>query len=149
MTPVFADLGAVAPDINRMIIALGPFSTAAIPALESLGEAADGGTPAVKAALPVVTDLRQLARGREAGRRQRPQAARVLAEDGRHRARDGLRLLPGRPPSTASTRSATTCAPRLIVNPCSDYAVKPVLGCSANFSSASAHVGRGARRRVG
>ena len=33
MTPVLTDLGAVAPDINRMVLELGPFSKAAIPAL--------------------------------------------------------------------------------------------------------------------
>ena len=64
----------------------------------------------------------------------------------RHRARDGLRLLPGRPRSTASTRSATTCAPALIVNPCSTYAITPVFGCSANFGTAAATSARGGRR---
>ena len=52
MTPVLTDLGAVAPDINRMVIQLGPFSNAAIPAFESLGEMTETGTPAVRAALP-------------------------------------------------------------------------------------------------
>ena len=61
MTPVLTDLGAVAPDINRMILELGPFSRAAIPAFESLGETAETGTPAVRAARPVIADLRQLA----------------------------------------------------------------------------------------
>ena len=61
MTPVLSDLGAVAPDINRMVIQLGPFSTAAIPAFESLGEMTETGTPAVRAALPVARDLRRLA----------------------------------------------------------------------------------------
>jgi ABC-type transporter Mla subunit MlaD len=60
-TPVFQDLGGSATDINRMIIALGPFSTAGIPAVKSLGDASVIGTPAVRAALPVTKDLRQLA----------------------------------------------------------------------------------------
>ena len=113
MTPVFTDLGAVAPDINRMILALGPFSKAAIPALESLGEAADRGTPAVKAALPVVTRPAPARRGGEARRRQRPQAARVAARDtgGIERAMDYI-FFQSRRASTGSTRSATTCAPR-------------------------------------
>ena len=45
MTPVLADLHDAAPDINRMIIQLGPFSQAALPAIESLGETAKVGTP--------------------------------------------------------------------------------------------------------
>ena len=33
MTPVLSDLGDVAPDINRLLLELGPFSKAGIPAL--------------------------------------------------------------------------------------------------------------------
>ena len=54
MTPVLTDLGAVAPDINRMIVELGPFSRAATTSFESLGEMTETGTPAVRAARPVV-----------------------------------------------------------------------------------------------
>ena len=35
-TPVLSDLGDVAPDINRLLLELGPFSKAAIPAVDSL-----------------------------------------------------------------------------------------------------------------
>ena len=38
MTPVLTDLQASAPDINRFIKQLGPFSAAGTPALESLGD---------------------------------------------------------------------------------------------------------------
>jgi phospholipid/cholesterol/gamma-HCH transport system substrate-binding protein len=60
MTPVLADLHDAAPDINRMIIQLGPFSQAALPAVDSLGETAKVGTPAITAARPVIRDLRDL-----------------------------------------------------------------------------------------
>ena len=40
MTPVVTDLGAAAPDIDRFVTELGPFAQAGIPALDSLGEAA-------------------------------------------------------------------------------------------------------------
>ena len=41
---------------------LGPFSQAAIPAVDSLGEASKTGTPAVTDARPVIADLRALAK---------------------------------------------------------------------------------------
>ena len=96
MTPVMSDLGDVAPDINRFLLELGPFSQAGIPALDSLGEASKIGTPAVQASLPVIRDVGTLASAGEAGRQDARQRARVVQEERRHRARDGLHLLPGR-----------------------------------------------------
>lgn len=61
MTPVITDLGRAAPGLNRFIIELGPFSKASIPAVKSLGQAADVGTPALVASKPIATDLAQLA----------------------------------------------------------------------------------------
>ncbi|HET6550640.1 MAG TPA: MlaD family protein, partial [Solirubrobacter sp.] len=46
-TPVFTDLHARADDINHLVRDLGPFSQAAIPAVDALGEASKTGTPAV------------------------------------------------------------------------------------------------------
>ncbi|HVI20094.1 MAG TPA: MlaD family protein, partial [Gaiellales bacterium] len=57
MTPVLTDLGAAAPDINRFIKALGPFSQAGIPALTTLGDAADVGDEALLASKPIIGDL--------------------------------------------------------------------------------------------
>jgi len=137
MTPVFTDLGAVAPDINRMILALGPFSTAGIPALESLGVAADRGTPAVKAALPVVTDLRQLAAAaKPVGANARKLLESLQNTGGIERAMDYVFFQTGGINGFDSFGHYLRAA--LIVNPCTNYAVRPVLGCSANFSSASA-----------
>jgi phospholipid/cholesterol/gamma-HCH transport system substrate-binding protein len=61
MTPVITDLGRAAPGLNRFIIELGPFSKASIPAIKSLGQAADVGTPALVASKPIATDLATLA----------------------------------------------------------------------------------------
>jgi ABC-type transporter Mla subunit MlaD len=61
MTPVITDLGRAAPGLNRFIIELGPFSKASIPAVKSLGRAADVGTPALVASKPIATDLAQFA----------------------------------------------------------------------------------------
>jgi ABC-type transporter Mla subunit MlaD len=137
MTPVVTDLGEVAPDINRMILALGPFSRAGIPAVESLGEAADRGTPAVKAALPVTKDLRRLAAAAvPVGRDARRLLESFQSTGGIERAMDYVFY------QTSSINGFDSIGhylrAALIVNPCTNYAVQPVLGCSANFSSASA-----------
>jgi hypothetical protein len=60
MTPVITDLGRAAPGLNRFTIELGPFSKASIPAVKSLGKAAQVGTPALVQALPVATQLAQI-----------------------------------------------------------------------------------------
>jgi phospholipid/cholesterol/gamma-HCH transport system substrate-binding protein len=137
MTPVLADLHDAAPDINRMIIQLGPFSQAAIPAVDSLGEAAKIGTPAITAARPVIRDLRDL------GKAAKPVAltARQLLESfqktqGIERAMDYIfyqvAAINGFDAFGHYLRAG------LIVNTCSTYSIRPIAGCSANFLPASA-----------
>jgi phospholipid/cholesterol/gamma-HCH transport system substrate-binding protein len=90
MTPVLADLHDAAPDINRFIIQLGPFSQAAIPAVDSLGETAKVGTPAVTAARPVIRDLRDLGKAIEPVGLTARQVLESFQKTG-----DGLHLLHG------------------------------------------------------
>jgi phospholipid/cholesterol/gamma-HCH transport system substrate-binding protein len=132
MTPVLTDLGAVAPDINRMILELGPFSRAAIPAFESLGEAADRGTPAVRAALPVVTDLKRLASAaRPVGANARRLLASFQRSDGIERLMDYLFFQMAAINGFDSFGHYLRAG--LIVNQCANYAVQPTFGCSANY----------------
>ena len=111
MTPVLTDLGAVAPDINRMILELGPFSRAAIPAFESLGERR-----------PIAAPRRSSRRARwsptcgswraRRGRSGRTPAACSSRSSAPTASSASWTTSSSRwPPSTASTRSATTCAP--------------------------------------
>ena len=60
-TPVLTDLHAQSGNINNVVRRLGPFSQAAIPFTESLGEASKTGIPAVTDARPVIADVRSLA----------------------------------------------------------------------------------------
>ena len=55
------DLGAEAPDINRLIEQLGPLSSAARPAVRSLGDAAVVGTKAMREIRPITQDINNLA----------------------------------------------------------------------------------------
>ncbi len=60
-TPVFADSGAVAKDIYRATVNLGPFARAGIPALQSLGDAGQAAGPKIAAADPLTVDLTKAA----------------------------------------------------------------------------------------
>jgi ABC-type transporter Mla subunit MlaD len=57
MTPVIADLGDAAPDLNRFVLALGPFSRQARPSLDSLGDALQVGGPALQRTEPLLEDV--------------------------------------------------------------------------------------------
>jgi ABC-type transporter Mla subunit MlaD len=61
MAPVIADLGEAAPDLNRFIMALGPFSRQSVPSLDSLGEALKIGGPALRRTQPLLEDVRGFA----------------------------------------------------------------------------------------
>jgi ABC-type transporter Mla subunit MlaD len=137
MTPVLTDLGAVAPDVNRMIIELGPFSSAAIPAFQSLGEAADRGTPAVIAARPVIADLRKLANVlRPVGLDARKLLESLQKTGGIQRAMDYVFFQAAGINGFDSFGHYLRAG--LIVNQCANYSVQPAFGCSANFTQAGA-----------
>ena len=137
MTPVLTDLGAVAPDINRMVLQLGPFSRAAVPAFESLGEAAETGTPAVIAARPVVRDLRDLAVPlRTVGANARKVLESFQKTGGIERAMDYIFYQVAAINGFDSFGHYLRAG--LIVNQCANYATTRVFGCSANFTDATA-----------
>ena len=143
-TPVLGDLGAQAPAINRFVTALGPFSKAATTAVNGppgsgagLKDVAQVGIPAMRAARPVVAQLRVLAkRIRPVGRT----AAALLGS--LQRTRGFERGLDYAFYQVAAVNGFDSFGhylrAGLIVNQCSVYTVAPVGGCSANFSQASA-----------
>jgi ABC-type transporter Mla subunit MlaD len=136
-TPVLADLDANARDVDTLIERLGPFSQAAIPAVNSLGEAAKQGTPAVIAARPVITDLRRLANAvRPVGRTARQVLQSFQQTHGIERLMDYIFY------QVAAINGFDAVGhylrAELMVNQCATYAVKPVAGCSSNFSQSGA-----------
>ena len=136
MSPVVSDLGDVAPDVNRFLIELGPFSEAGIPALRSLGEAAQVGTPAVEASLPVIRDLRATAAAaRPVGRTLAAVLESLQANNGIEHLMDYIFFQATSVNGFDSFGHYLRAG--LIVNQCSTYAVEPVGGCSANFRRAA------------
>jgi ABC-type transporter Mla subunit MlaD len=136
-TPVFANLHAVAPDINRMIESLGPFSEAGLPAVKSLGDASVIGTPAMRDLLPISKDLRRFAKS------AKPVGATAAAVLESFKRGKGIeRLLDYAFYQVAAINGYDSIGhylrARLILNTCSSYYTTPVEGCSARFASSGA-----------
>jgi ABC-type transporter Mla subunit MlaD len=136
-TPVLSDLGDVAPDINHLLLQLGPFSTAGIPALKSLGAAGKVGIPAMRDARPVVADLRRL------GKVAKPvgKTARLVLESFK-KGRGIQRALDYAFYQVAAVNGFDSFGhylrARLILNTCSRYYTKVVSGCSSKFAASDA-----------
>jgi ABC-type transporter Mla subunit MlaD len=110
MTPVLRDLDAVAPDLNRFVLQLGPFAQAADPALTRLGQATVVGRDALVKARPIVQDLGRFASAaRPLSTNLRALTTSLRDTGGLERALDYIFFRS--PRSTASTRRATTSAP--------------------------------------
>jgi virulence factor Mce-like protein len=130
--PVLSDLRAAAPDINRLFRELGPFSTAGIPALESLGDAAVVGRPALVRSKPIVDDLRRLMG------EARPLTANLAELTTSLRDSGGIeRLMDYLFFQVAAVNGYDQLGhylrAGLIVNTCSTYASTPQSGCSSRY----------------
>jgi phospholipid/cholesterol/gamma-HCH transport system substrate-binding protein len=132
MTPVLSDLDAVAPDLNRFVLELGPFSHAATPAVERAGQATVVGRDALVKARPIVQDL-----GRFASQ-ARPLSANLQSlltsfrdTGGIERAMDYIFYQVAAINGFDSVSHYLRAG--LIVNTCTQYALTNAPDCSANF----------------
>src|SRR5689334_20472631 len=137
MTPLLTDLHSVAPQVNSVIERTGPFAKAAIPAFESLGEAAKTGIPAVTDARPVIGDLRQLANAvRPVGATAADLLESFQKTQGIERLMDYIFY------QTTAINGFDALGhylrAELIVNQCTNYSVRPLTGCSSNFTQSDA-----------
>ncbi|MEX2195666.1 MAG: MlaD family protein [Thermoleophilaceae bacterium] len=145
-TPLLRDARAAAPDVNRLLREIGPFSRASIPALESLGEATDVGGPALDRSRPLLADLRDFAGDLRPLSLDLDELTESLDATGAiERAMDYLffqvTAINGFDGISHYLRAG------LIVNTCSVYAIEPVAGCSANFTDTRAVRGATASSR--
>jgi phospholipid/cholesterol/gamma-HCH transport system substrate-binding protein len=132
MTPVLSDLDAVAPDLNRFVLELGPFSAAATPALQRAGQASVVGREALVDARPIVQDLGRLAS------QLRPLSANAQSlltsfrdTGGIERALDYIFFQVAAINGFDSVSHYLRAG--LIVNTCTQYALTNAPDCSANF----------------
>src|SRR4051812_7951788 len=132
-TPVLRDLDTAAPDLARFTRALGPFSKAGIPAITSLGHAADVGGPALVHSLPLTRDLATFAKNANPVSRYLVEVTDSLDKTGGiERVMDYLFFqmtsVNGFDGISHYLRAG------LLTNLCSTYATDPISGCSANYS---------------
>jgi phospholipid/cholesterol/gamma-HCH transport system substrate-binding protein len=132
MTPVLSDLDAVAPDLNRFVLELGPFSRAATPAIQRAGKASVVGRDALVKARPIVQDL-----GRFASQ-ARPLSANLQSLLTSFRDTGGIeRALDYIFYQVAAINGFDSVShylrAGLIVNTCTQYALTEAPDCSANF----------------
>jgi ABC-type transporter Mla subunit MlaD len=136
MAPVISDLRASGPDLSRLMIALGPFSTNSTKAIKSLGNSTEIGRPALVAALPVAKQLATLtSRGRKVGRNLRLLLTSIQEHKGIERF---LELLYNQTLSfNGFDEVGHYLRNNLIVTICSGYAITKTIGCPANFIEGS------------
>jgi virulence factor Mce-like protein len=145
MTPVLSDLHVAAPDLDRFVRALGPFSRASIPALKALGAAADVGRPALLRTEPLLVDLQHFATDARPVSLNLDQLTKSLDKTGGiERLMDyiffQMTAINGFDGVSHYLRAA------LLVNLCSSYAIAPAPGCNSNFTEAGASSASGRLR---
>jgi ABC-type transporter Mla subunit MlaD len=139
-TPVLADLHTAAPDLNRFITSLGPFSRAATTSVVSLGKATVRGRPALIKSLPLVTQLARFAKNAlPVGNNLAALTASFDKSGGIERLMDYIffqvTAINGFDGVSHYLRAG------LQANLCSAYATVPAGGCNSNFTSGASSAG--------
>jgi hypothetical protein len=136
MTPVLTDLHAAAPDLNRFITQLGPFSKSATTSVVSLGRATVTGRPALVQSYPLVRQLARFARNAlPVGKNLDALTKSFDKTGGIERLMDYIffqvTAVNGFDGVSHYLRAG------LEANLCSAYALVPAGGCSARFTSST------------
>ncbi len=143
-TPVATNLNRSGRDVSRVFEALGPFSTAATPSLETLGDALRTGRPAVLNSRPLVQDVGAFAK------QAKPLSSNLDKLTASIDETDGIERL-------METIYYTTLVingfddqgyyqrANLLNNLCSTYQVSTQDGCSARFEGAASASAAGRR----
>jgi virulence factor Mce-like protein len=147
MTPVLVDLDRAAPSLNRFILELGPFSRAATPAIESLGDAADIGGPALRRSRPLIRQLIKFGRNARPVSKQLDLITRSLDKSGAiERIMDYLFF------QTTAVNGFDSLGhylrAELLTNLCSLYSTTPGLGCNSNFTVTESRPGGGSAKKA-
>ena len=144
--PTFADLGAAAPAATKATKALGPFSKAGIPALTSLGKAADETTGPLTAADPVIKQLRDLSKKSRPGARNLKSLLRSTRKTNGFQYIDEL-FFNGVGATNLYDSYGHVLRTVLPNNNCVDYVTVPLIGCSSKFGEPGSASGRISNQR--
>jgi virulence factor Mce-like protein len=134
MTPVLTDLHTAAPDLNRFITQLGPFSRSATISVVSLGRATVRGRPALISSLPLVRKLARFSKNAlPVGTNLDKLLASFDKTGGIERLMDYIffqvTAINGFDGISHYLRAG------LMANLCSAYATAPAGGCNSNFTN--------------
>jgi virulence factor Mce-like protein len=137
MTPVLHDLHTAAPDLNRFVAELGPFSRSATTSITSLGRATVRGRPALIRSLPLVRRLATFAKNAgPVGKNLDKLTASFDKTGGIERLMDYIffqvTAINGFDGVSHYLRAG------LMANLCSAYATAPAGGCASTYTSQSA-----------
>ena len=140
MTPVLADLHRSAPDLNRFVTALGPFSRSATTSVVSLGKATVIGRPALIRSLPLTRQLARFAKNAlPVSKNLDALTASFDKTGGIERLMDYIffqvTAVNGFDGVSHYLRAG------LNANLCSAYTTAPVDGCNSNFTSPASAAG--------
>jgi phospholipid/cholesterol/gamma-HCH transport system substrate-binding protein len=140
-TPVFANLGAAVPELQRVSADLVPFATAARPALGELAVALRKTIPAIHQSVPLLDALLSYSRRSLANTELSGELYPNLQRHGF--IEEFLAVTYYVAASLARFDSTSHILPLLLVAPnngvCGNYATKPVSGCSAHYGSQPAY----------
>jgi ABC-type transporter Mla subunit MlaD len=133
-TPVLTDLHTAAPDLNRFITALAPFSRAATTSVVSLGKATVIGRPAIVRSLPLTRQLATFAKNALPVSKNLDALTKSFDKTGGiERLMDYIffqvTAINGFDGVSHYLRAG------LMANLCSAYATAPAGGCNSNFTS--------------
>ena len=150
-TPVFTDLNRAADSINTFTLGAPAFNEAGIPALESLGDTADVGGPALVSSLPLVQKLGPL------GANAKPAVTDLAALLNSLKKNGGIEQLMTVIYNTTGSMNGFDeyghyVRARLTTTSCQSFRIKNDINCNANFvlgsgsGNASAAPQRSARK---
>jgi ABC-type transporter Mla subunit MlaD len=133
MTPVLSDLHTAAPDVNRFILELGPFSQAGRESFPSLGKATEVGRTALNNSKPIIRDLRDFTKpGRPLAQNLNALLTSLQKTGGIERLMDYLFF------QVAAVNGYDTFGhylrAGLILNACTDYVAQTRPDCTAKFT---------------
>ena len=131
-TPVFTDLNRAADSINTFTLGAPAFNEAGIPALESLGDTADVGGPALVSSLPLVQKLGPL------GANAKPAVTDLAALLNSLKKNGGIEQLMTVIYNTTGSMNGFDeyghyVRARLTTTSCQSFRIKNDINCNANF----------------
>jgi ABC-type transporter Mla subunit MlaD len=140
-TPLLQQLTAAAPSLNRVANDLGPFATAAKPALSKLSIALGRAVPAVRQSTPLVRTILSYARRSSASTAL---SARLFSNLQRRGFTESfLSVFYYTAASLARFDGTSHILPLFLLAPnngaCGQYATKPVTGCGAHYGQQPAY----------